>query len=178
MNRIDCFIADPASALALRGEKEVRMVFETDFASLSSSASVRRIASLTEAEFTLICTKPTALKLVPFALERMLQIADDTGADLLDADHFATVGGVSSVAPVVDCQRGSLRDDFDFGSLLLYRSSSLRAAASRMDALYRYAGLYDLRLRVQANGRLEHINEYLYYEVETDTRRSGEKLFD
>ena len=178
MNRIDCFIADPASARALREEPEVRLVFEIDYASLFSSATVRKIASLTEAEFTLVCTKPTALKLVPFALERMLQVADDTGADLLYADHFATVGGTSTAAPVVDCQKGSLRDDFDFGSLLLYRSSSLRAAVSRMDAVYRYAGLYDLRLKVQAKGRLEHINEYLYYEVETDTRRSGEKLFD
>ena len=178
MNRIDCFIADPASARALREEPEVRLVFEIDYASLFSSATVRKIASLTEAEFTLVCTKPTALKLVPFALERMLQVADDTGADLLYADHFATVGGASTAAPVVDCQKGSLRDDFDFGSLLLYRSSALRAAVSRMDAVYRYAGLYDLRLKVQAKGRLEHINEYLYYEVETDTRRSGEKLFD
>ena len=178
MNRIDCFIADPASARALREEPEVRLVFEIDYASLFSSATVRKIASLTEAEFTLVCTKPTALKLVPFALERMLQVADDTGADLLYADHFATVGGTSTAAPVVDCQKGSLRDDFDFGSLLLYRSSSLRAAVSRMDAVYRYAGLYDLRLKVQAKGRLEHINEFLYYEVETDTRRSGEKLFD
>ena len=178
MNRIDCFIADPASARILREEPEVRLVFEIDYASLFSSATIRKIASLTEAEFTLICTKPTALKLVPFALERMLQVADDTGADLLYADHFATVCGTSTAAPVVDCQKGSLRDDFDFGSLLLYRSSSLRAAVSRMDALYRYAGLYDLRLKVQARGRLEHINEYLYYEVETDTRRSGEKQFD
>ena len=178
MNRIDCFIPDPESAQALRREPEVRSAFLVDHATLRSSAAVRQIASLSDAEFTLICTKATALRLVAFALERMLQVADDTGADLLYADHFALSDGVESPAPVIDCQRGSLRDDFDFGSLLLYRTSALRQAVSRMTRNYQYAGLYDLRLKVQVRGRLEHVSEYLYYEVELDTRKSGEKLFD
>ena len=178
MNRIDCFIPDPGSVGQLGKEPEVRSAFEVDYASLRSSAAVRRIAALTDAEFTLICTKASALRLVSFALERMLQVADDTGADLLYADHFAVAEGKESPVPVIDCQRGSLRDDFDFGSLLLYRTSSLRQAVSRMTENYLYAGLYDLRLKVQAQGRLEHIPEFLYYEVETDLRKSGEKLFD
>ena len=178
MNRIDCFIPDPDSAARLLHEPQVRATFVTDFATLRSTAAVRKIASLTDAEFTLICMKEKSLRLVAFALERMLQIADDTGADLLYADHFAVVDGVSTAMPVIDCQKGSLRDDFDFGSVLLYRTSALRNAVSRMTTSYQYAGLYDLRLKVQAAGRLEHIPEYLYYEVETDTRRSGEKLFD
>ena len=178
MNRIDCFIPDPGSVAALRREPEVRVVFETEFATLRSTAAIRQIASLTDAEFTLIFTKASALRLVRFALERMLRVADDTGADLVYADHFAVVDGVESPLPVIDCQKGSLRDDFDFGSLLLYRTSALRHAVSQMTENYRYAGLYDLRLKVQAAGRLEHVPEYLYYEVETDTRRSGEKLFD
>ena len=178
MNRIDCFIPDQASAETLRREPEVRMTFQVDHTTLRSTASVRQIASLADAEFTLISTKATGLRLVAFALERMLQIADDTGADLLYADHFALSDGVEAPAPVIDCQKGSLRDDFDFGSVLLYRTSSLRRAVSRMTENYQFAGLYDLRLKVQAAGRLEHISEYLYYEVELDTRKSGEKLFD
>ena len=178
MNRIDCFIPDPDNAEALRRQVEVRSVFEAPFPTLRATASIRRIASLADAEFTLICTKASALRLVAFALERMLQVADDTGADLLYADHFAVVDGVESPCPVIDCQKGSLRDDFEFGSLLLYRTSALRRAVSKMTENYQYAGLYDLRLKVQAAGRLEHISEYLYYEVETDTRKSGEKLFD
>lgn len=178
MNRIDCFIPDAASAAKILHEPEVRACFDVEFATLRSTAAIRRIASLSDAEFTLICTKPTALRLVAFALERLLQVADDTGADLLYADHFAVVGGVETPLPVIDCQKGSLRDDFDFGSLLLYRTSALRRAVSRMTEVYQYAGLYDLRLKVQAAGRLEHVAEFLYYEVETDTRQSGEKLFD
>ena len=178
MNRIDCFIPDPGSAAVLGREIEVRSLFEVDFASLRSTAAIRRIASLTDAEFTLISTKASSLRLVAFALERMLQVADDTGADLLYADHFAVSDGKESQVPVIDCQKGSLRDDFDFGSLLLYRTAALRRAVSRMTESYQYAGLYDLRLKVQAEGRVEHVPEYLYYEVETDLRKSGEKLFD
>ena len=178
MNRIDCFIPDAASVALFEREAEVRSAVEVPFATLRSSASVRDIARRTGAEFTLISVKDTSLKLVSFALERFLQIADDTGADLLYADHFVTKDGEVSPAPVIDCQKGSLRDDFEFGSILLIRSSSLRRSVELMDVDYEFAGLYDLRLRIQQFGRLEHINEYLYYEVETDARKSGEKLFD
>ncbi|MFR0836923.1 MAG: glycosyltransferase family 2 protein, partial [Barnesiella sp.] len=73
---------------------------------------------------------------------------------------------------------GSLRDDFNFGSVLLYRTDALKEAVSRMKTDYEFAGLYDLRLKVSQKASLVHINEYLYSEVENDTRKSGEKIFD
>lgn len=79
---------------------------------------------------------------------------------------------------MIDYQKGSLRDDFNFGSLLLYRSSTLQNAIASMDTEYTFAGLYDLRLKVSQNAPLTHINEYLYTEVENDLRKSGEKMFD
>ena len=145
---------------------------------LSATSTLRLIASKAAAEFTMLYTKPTELSFVHYALDRMLSVADDTGADMVYADHFAMTGGVLKQAPVIDCQPGALRDDFDFGGLLLYRTSALRGAVERMDVEYRFAGLYDLRLKVSQKGRLAHIPEYLYYEVETDLRKSGEKQFD
>ncbi len=97
---------------------------------------------------------------------------------MLYSDHFIQIDGAVRNAPVIDCQSGSLRDDFDFGSVLLFRTDALRAAAATMTENYRFAGLYDLRLKVSRLGKLEHINEYRYYEVETDSRKSGEKQFD
>lgn len=85
---------------------------------------------------------------------------------------------ISLKAPVIGYQLGALRDDFDFGSVLLYRSSALKEAVNRMNVDYDFAGLYDLRLKVSQKGELVHINEYLYYEVENDNRKSGEKIFD
>lgn len=108
----------------------------------------------------------------------MLRLADDTGAVLLYADLFNRVDGCLEPWPVIDWQEGSLRDDFDFGSVLLVRNSALVQAASEMDADYSYAALYDLWLRLSRLGEFVHIGEYLYYEDKEDLRSSGEKLFD
>ena len=185
MKRIDCFISfcAPETASATRanlsGETSVASLRFLDSSSpLGATATLRRIASEATAEFTLLYIKPTELSFVHFALERMLSVADDTGAAMVYADHFALTGGVMKQAPVIDCQFGALRDDFDFGGVLLYRTSALAEAVGRMDVDYDFAGLYDLRLKVSQKGSLVHINEFLYYEVETDLRKSGEKQFD
>ena len=146
--------------------------------SIKSTKAIREIAKRADSEYTLIYTKESRLDWVHFALERMVNLGNDSNADMLYADHFNVVDGVRSEAPVIDYQMGSLRDDFDFGSVLLYRSSALKNAVVRMDVDYDFAALYDLRLKVSQHGVLEHINEYLYYEVEMDTRKSGEKIFD
>ena len=145
-----------------------------DLPARTSTASVREVASKADTEYTLIYTRQTRLDWVHFGLERMLQIAADSGAALAYADHFD--GEVPS--PVIDYQQGSLRDDFDFGGVQLYRTDALKKAVSEMDADYEFAALYDLRLRVSEIGPLVHINELLYYETETDRRDSGVKLFD
>ena len=146
--------------------------------SLKSSITYKSVAGQASAEYTLIYTKLSALSFVHYALDRMLAIAGDTGAAMLYSDHFDVLDGKCTQAPVIDWQSGALRDDFDFGSVLLFRTSALREAASRMNVDYAYAGLYDLWLKVSQTGPLVHVNEYLYYDTETDTRRSGEKLFD
>ena len=143
-----------------------------------STSAIRGISSRAEAPFTLLYTSPTALRLVDRALERMLEVAADTSAAMVYSDRFLVRDGDVKNAPVIDWQVGSLRDGFEFGSLVLFRTSALKDAVSRMDEEYRYAGFYDLWLKVSETGTLEHVNEYLYYEIETDSRKSGEKLFD
>ena len=140
----------------------------------ASTKSVKQVADAADTEYTLIYTRQTELSWVRFGLERLEQIASDSAAAMIYADHFDG----DAPAPVIDYQQGSLRDDFDFGGVQLYRTSALKEAASKMDAEYEFAGLYDLRLRVSEIGPLVHVNEFLYYELETDRRKSGEKLFD
>jgi hypothetical protein len=149
-----------------------------DVPSIKSTNAIRKIAALSDAEYTLIYTKYTVLSFGAFALERMLSLADDSGAAMVYADHFNQVGGKRADAPVIDYQMGSLRDDFDFGSVIIYRTTAMKEAVSKMTSDFQFAGLYDLRLKVSQIGKLEHISEYLYYEIETDNRKSGEKLFD
>lgn len=146
--------------------------------SLKSTATIKEIASRADSEYTLIYLKESTLVLGMFALERMLRIADDTNAAMVYADHYQIIDGKRNISPVITYQEGSLRDDFNFGSVLVYRSSALKDAAAKMSVNFKFASLYDLRLKVSQCGALEHINEYLYTEVENDSRKSGEKIFD
>ncbi|MCQ2188171.1 MAG: glycosyltransferase [Bacteroidales bacterium] len=143
-----------------------------------SSSDVRNVAAKADSEFTLIYSKPTELRWVNWGLERLEQVAGYTGAAMCYSDRFTQVGDAVCEAPVIDYQDGSLRDDFEFGGVQLYRTSALKEAAARMTEDYQYAGLYDLRLKVAEAGSLVHVNEYLYYEVQLDTRSSGERQFD
>lgn len=154
------------------------MIDRFDIPLRTSTARIKEIASEAGSEYTLIYTKPTGLRWVDFGLERLVQIARDSGAAMAYADHFASIDGKTSEQPVIPFQKGALRDDFDFGGVQLYRTDILKACASEMDVEYSFAGLYDLRLRASRKGPLVHAGEFLYYEVETDTRKSGEKLFD
>ncbi|MBQ4395046.1 MAG: glycosyltransferase family 2 protein [Paludibacteraceae bacterium] len=148
-----------------------------------ATKAIREIAQKTNAEYTMICLKPE-IEWVYLGQERMTQVLEMTGATMAYADHFAKINDVVTEAPVIDYQAGALRDDFDFGAVLMWRTDKLKEIVAQMDTEYEYAGLYDLRLRAtdrmaQTGGEpLVHIPEYLYYEVETDTRKSGEKLFD
>lgn len=150
-----------------------------DIDTLTSSATVRKIADAAKgSDYTLLYTKQNSLQLGYMALRRMVRVAEDSGAGMVYADYYAVVNGETTRNPVIDYQLGSLRDDFNFGSVLFFATSTLELAAAGIDADYKAAGLYDLRLRLSRIAPIVHINEYLYSDVELDTRRSGEKMFD
>ena len=151
-----------------------------------STGDIRRIAAESKTAYTMIQLKEE-IEWVYLARERMVQVMEMTGATMVYADHFNKLtmeNGKWTIteAPVIDYQQGALRDDFDFGACMLWRTDRLRERVGEMHTDYQFAGLYDLRLRATENLAAEadliHIPEYLYYEVETDQRKSGEKLFD
>ena len=146
--------------------------------SLRSTATIKAIANKANTEYTLIYTKSSELNFGYFGLERMLQIAENSGAGMVYSDHYQVKDGKKTNTPVIAYQKGSLRDDFNFGSVLFYKSDTLKKAANEMTTEYKHAGLYDLRLKVSQYADLVHINEYLYTEIEQDNRKSGEKIFD
>lgn len=184
MNKITCFVPESSpdqvrhTVENLRSQPLVASVHTVPSVEMMSTSAIKMMAATTGTEYTLIYTKCTTLSFVHYSLERWLRVMEDSGAAMAYADHFNMVGDICSEAPVIDCQEGSLRDDFDFGSVLIYRTENFLEAVGRMTVDYKYAGLYDLRLKVSEKGLLEHINEYLYYDVELDTRASGQKQFD
>ena len=186
MSNIECFVP------SMRGE-DISVTVESfsrseaftgvtilSGVSLRTTETLRSIAEAVSEKFVLIYTKDHPLEMGMFALDRILAVAEDTGADMLYADHYKMVtdadgATVRKMHPLIACQKGALRDDFDFGSVLVFRSSSFKRAVRAMETDYEFGALYDLRLRMK---NIVHINEYLYTEIETDNRKSGEKQFD
>ena len=145
---------------------------------LNSSATMKKIAEKAEGEFILLYTKYNNLVMGYFALDRFVKLAKDSKAGMLYADYYTIVEGKKTNSPVIDYQFGSLRDDFNFGSVLFFNTADFKKAAAGIDAEYTAAGLYDLRLRLSRIAPIVHINEYLYSDVTLDNRKSGEKIFD
>ncbi|GAB6948807.1 glycosyltransferase family A protein [Hoylesella timonensis 4401737 = DSM 22865 = JCM 15640] len=183
MKQIDCFLPyiDESQYKKLQKAFEDVSAFVTLHAlkdSLYQTTTIQQIAKETKSEYCLLITKSTPLKLHYLALERLQQIAEDTKAGLVYADHYQLKDDKCVNAPVIDYQQGSLRDDFDFGSVLLFNSKALKESCQRMKNSYQHAALYDLRLKLSQRYDLVHANEYLYTEIEEDNRKSGEKQFD
>ena len=201
--KIDCFLPcyDPRGAARtvsqLRGSKTIQNIFlltsepltaegndlnrclPLTVDSLTSSNTLMTIAENAKADYVLLQTKPVSLELGEGALERILRVASDSDASMVYADHYDLIDGKRIPHPVIDYQKGSIRDDFDFGSLLLIKTSLLHTFAMQAgENDYHHAGLYALRLFLSRNGQLFHIDEKLYTEEETDTRASGVKQFD
>ena len=186
MSNIECFVPSMSGEdISVTVESFSRSAAFTGVTILSGVSlrmtdTLRSIAEAVSEKFILLYTKDHPLEMGMFALDRILSIAEDTGADMLYADHYKLVAGEDGIErrerhPLIACQKGALRDDFDFGSVLVFRSSSFKRAVRAMETDYEFGALYDLRLRMK---NIVHINEYLYTEIETDTRKSGEKLFD
>ena len=146
---------------------------------LESSNTIASIAENTDADYVMICTRHTTIGWGNNTLERFLRVADDTDAVMVYADHYKMVEGKMEKHPVIDYQSGSLRDDFDFGSLWCIKAQALADYIAQSDREeYQFAALYDLRLYLSRVGEIFHLNEFLYSEAELDTRKSGEKQFD
>ena len=146
---------------------------------LESSNTIASIAENTDADYVMICTRHTTIGWGNNTLERFLRVADDTDAVMVYADHYKMVEGKMEEHPVIDYQSGSLRDDFDFGSLWCIKAQALADYIAQPDREeYQFAALYDLRLYLSRVGEIFHLNEFLYSEAELDTRKSGEKQFD
>lgn len=146
---------------------------------LESSNTIVSIAENTDADYVMICTRHTTIGWGNNTLERFLKVADDTDAVMVYADHYKMVEGKMEKHPVIDYQSGSLRDDFDFGSLWCIKAQALADYIAQSDREeYQFAALYDLRLYLSRVGEIFHLNEFLYSEAELDTRKSGEKQFD
>jgi len=145
-------------------------------ASPHSVKGLKKIIQNIEEKYFILFTNPNLPVIGQFALERMIQVAEDSGAGMVYTDYHEVKDGSKKVHPVNDYQPGSIRDDFDFGPLLLVSTDAAKKVFQE-NTNYQHAALYDLRLRLSQQYPLVHLNEYLYTLEESDLRNSDEKMF-
>lgn len=145
---------------------------------LPSSSALKELAQLCSTDYLVLIDNSKSIQLGQFAIERLLQAAQASGAVMVYADHYRKKEGQILQWPLIDYQFGSLRDDFDFGPLLLLQTKAFKAAVAEISQNFVHAGWYDVRLRLSEKGRLLRLPEFLYTAVEMDGRTSGQKQFD
>ena len=144
----------------------------------SSVESMKTIALKTTADYALLALRNTKLGIGQFGLERLLSLAKYSSASMTYCDYQEIKQGIRQNHPLIDYQQGSLRDDFNFGPIQLFRKQVLKTFSSEIQTTWEHAGLYSLRLLASRLGDIIRIPEYLFSMEETDTRASGEKQFD
>lgn len=182
LSEIEPFLSHPAvkdiwlwSGSAFTGELPENVhVLQTE--SLTDTALFMDMAARATADYVLYFGK-NGIRVEMTRFDALLASVPED-ASMIYSHYCKSIDGVVTEAPTIDYFAGSLRNDFDFGSMLLFRTAVLKEYLAEGLDEYRYAGLYQLRLAASRNGRIHHHCDYLYTECESDTRKSGEKQFD
>lgn len=145
----------------------------------SSTSYVRELLTQYKAPYILLNISGREVTVTPEAVDRMTEFARRTGAGMVYSDYLKMMGAdVIAPAPLIDIQEGSLRDDFDFGALVLLTDAGARAYLDFKGQEFRTAGFYQMRLAIQRSLPIVRVPQPLYTIAETDFRTSGQKQFD
>ncbi len=148
------------------------------FNDLYSTSTMVEIGRRSTGKYSILFLQENKVELGQYSIERMVQIAENTNAAMLYADYVEQKDGKQSQHPLIDYQLGSLRDDFNFGPVQLFRTDVLTKFITEISAQWVHAGYYALRLLASRMGDVVRIPEMLFSMEESDIRLSGEKQFD
>jgi len=121
------------------------------------------------AEHLLFITGTAAPIIDTWSLQRMTRCMQETGASMVYGDFFDTdVSGTMKLHQLIDYHVGSIRDTFDFGSVILCSGSLVNKVLDEISSSmeeYSFGGWYDMRLRLSEKGPVYHMPEPLYYRI-------------
>lgn len=142
-----------------------------------SSETVKLIAQYSSTEYTVLIIDGKSINPGQFCLERFKQVADNTNAALVYSDFYEEDKNKLVQHPVIDYQEGSLRDDFDFGQLLFIRTEYIKQVVNKDESEFKFAGLYNLRLKLSQLAPIVRIPEFLYTVEAAEEVGTEEKHF-
>jgi GT2 family glycosyltransferase len=110
------------------------------------------------------------VRIDPRATDRLLATAEATGVEAVYADYAELCGETLREHPLNDYQIGSIRDGFDFGPLILISTAAAHRVLRKYGEIssYRWAGWYDLRLKLSTDRGFFHLPERLSTVTEAD----------
>jgi hypothetical protein len=148
--------------------------------SADAVAEAMRWFEATDASHLLWILSPQ-IELTAAGLARLVHAAADTDAAILYSDYFDEPRDATpQLHPLIDYQSGSVRDDFDFGHLVLLSRAAIEgiAGAIASDAVSgEFGGWYDCRLRASERGPVVHLSEPTYLIPAVDEQSAGEAHF-
>jgi len=146
---------------------------------LTSHETLNPILTGMRTEYFLLLLGSRQISIEPKALEKILSRAESTNAGLVYTDFYDENEHWKNLHPLNDYQPGSIRDDFDFGAMMVFSVAAVRKAVEKHGGIPRvkFAGLYDLRLKVSIDHSLYHLQEPLYCVMGTEENSDGEKIF-
>ena len=170
----EVYLLSPSDVPVISGCK----VIETE--NIFSTKTISEISNCVNTEYILLLLEEVPFVPGQFMMERLFKVAKDTGAGIVYSDYYEIIKGKRTVHPVIDYQTGSVRDDFDFGPVLFIKAEALKNGI-KLDKTensgYKYAGMYDLRLKISADNKIIRIPEFLYTIIRTDEDSEEKKHF-
>ncbi len=145
---------------------------KTDFYKLHdfSTESLAKIAQQIESQWVFLQIESGNIEFLPTAEKRFIEIASSTNANMVYADYYIQKDNCTQTISTNEYQKGSIRDDFVFGSIILCNSQIIKEIVANTQKNYKYAALYYLRLMLSEQGAIIHIPEPLYItSIDTNT---------
>jgi len=146
---------------------------------LLSHETLSLILARIRTKYLLLLPGVQQISIKPEALERTLGKIESIKAGLAYSDFFDESEHGKTLHPLNDYQLGSVRDDFDFGAMILFSVPAVRKALKKYGVIpgVKFAGLYDLRLKISIDHSIYHLQEPLYSVMGTDKPSGNGKLF-
>lgn len=127
-----------------------------------STKELTNIANTATTEWLFLQTEAGEIEFLPQAEKRFIDIAEATGAAMVYSDYYQITEDGKNPITTIEYQRGSLRDDFNFGAVILLNTGTLKKITTHTSEDYEFAGLYDIRLKISETSSIFRIAEPLY----------------
>lgn len=153
--------APPRSVLGDASDKARLVQMESWF----SGVGVERLLEASDTDGLFLILPGSNIEIGQRGVQRFLAVAEETGARLVYSDFREMSGDQVAEHLTIDYQLGSIRDTFDFGASVLISKEAANQALSRygrIESAIRWAGFYDLRLKVSIDSPIVRIPEPLY----------------